>query len=62
VDWHHPTSPWEKQLKVTPSAGIVIATIFWVAEGLILVGIVSRGKTINSDLYILVLDRCYNSM
>jgi Transposase. len=49
VEWHHPTSPWKK-FKTTPSAGKGMATIFWDAEGLILVDILLCSQTINSDL------------
>jgi hypothetical protein len=35
MEWHHPTSPWRKKFKVTPSAGKVMATIFSDAEGVI---------------------------
>jgi hypothetical protein len=48
--------PLEEKFKVTPSAGKVMATIFWDTEGMILVGIVSCGQTINSNLYIQTLE------
>jgi hypothetical protein len=52
MEWHHPTSPWRKKFKVTPSAGKVMATIFSDAEGVILENIMPCRQTINSDLYI----------
>jgi hypothetical protein len=55
MEWHHPTSPRRKKFKVTPSAGKVMATVFWDAEGVILVDIMPRGQTITSDLYIQTL-------
>jgi len=55
LEWHHPTSWKKKKLKVTPSVGKVMATIFGDAEGLILVVIVLHGQTISSDLYIQTL-------
>jgi hypothetical protein len=51
VEWHHPTSPRKKKFMVTPSAGKVMATVFWDAEGVILVDIMPHGQIINSDLY-----------
>jgi hypothetical protein len=51
VEWHHPTSPWKKKFMVTPSAGKVMATAFWDAEGVILVDIMPHVQIINSDLY-----------
>jgi histone-lysine N-methyltransferase SETMAR len=36
VEWHHPTSP-RRKFMVIPSPGKVMATIFWDAEGVILV-------------------------
>jgi len=35
VDWHHPAS--QKKFKATLSAGKVMVTVFWDAEGVILV-------------------------
>jgi hypothetical protein len=36
VDWHHPSSQ-KKKFKATLLAGKVMATVFWDAEGVILV-------------------------
>lgn len=55
LEWHHPTSRKKKKFNVTPSVGKVMATIFWDAEGLILVVIVLYGQAISSDLYIQTL-------
>jgi hypothetical protein len=55
VEWHDPTSPSRKKFKITPSAGKVMATVFWDAERLILVDIMPHGQTLNSDLYIQAL-------
>jgi hypothetical protein len=35
VDWHHPASQ-KKKFKATLSPGKVMATVFWDAEGVIL--------------------------
>jgi hypothetical protein len=45
----------EKAFKATPSAEKVMATVFWDAEGVILVDIIPCGQTTNSDLYIRTL-------
>jgi len=52
VEWHHPQSPRKKKFKKTPSAGKVMITVFWDADGMILVDVMARGETINSDAYI----------
>jgi len=51
VKWHHPNTPQEN-FKATPSAGKVMATVVWEAEGVILVYIMPCGETINTHLYI----------
>jgi hypothetical protein len=52
--WHHPASPQKKFKEgwAVPSAGKVTATVFWDAEGMLLVDIAPRSQTFNSDLYI----------
>jgi histone-lysine N-methyltransferase SETMAR len=54
MEWRHPIYPRRKKFKVTPSAAKVMATVFY-AEGVILVQIMPRGQTINSNLYIQTL-------
>jgi hypothetical protein len=44
-----------EEVKVTPSAGTLMATVFWDADGVILVDIMPHGQTINSDLYVQTL-------
>jgi hypothetical protein len=48
MEWHHANSPKKKKFKAAPSAGKIMATIFWDPEGLLLVDIMPRGTTINS--------------
>jgi hypothetical protein len=48
VEWHHQTS--QKKCKATSSAGKVVATAFWDAEGVVL-----RELTITSDMNIRTL-------
>jgi histone-lysine N-methyltransferase SETMAR len=52
MEWHHPQSPRKRKFKTTPSAGKVMITLFWDIDDVILVDVMARGKTINSDAYI----------
>ena len=51
MEWHHPTSPRSKKFKSEQSAGKVIVNVFWDSVGVILVDFMSKGTTINSDVY-----------
>ena len=55
MDWHHPQLPRKKKFKTTPSAGKVMVTVFWDTDGVILVDVMARGETVNSDAYIKTL-------
>ncbi|KAJ4445990.1 hypothetical protein ANN_12676 [Periplaneta americana] len=48
MEWHHANSPKKYKFKSTPSAGNVMATVFFDSEGLLLVDIMPHGTTINS--------------
>jgi histone-lysine N-methyltransferase SETMAR len=37
MEWHHANSPQKKKFRAAPSAGKVMATVFWDMEGLLLV-------------------------
>ena len=52
VEGHHLQSPRKKKFKTTPSSGKVMITVFWDIDGIILVDVMARGKTVNSDVYI----------
>ena len=52
MEWRHPTSPRSKKFKSQQSAGKVMVIMFWDSVGVILVDLVSKGATINSDVYI----------
>ena len=52
MEWHHPTSPRLKKFKSQQSVGKVMVTVFWDSVGVILVDFMSKGATINSDVYI----------
>jgi hypothetical protein len=55
MEWRHPQSRRKNMFKTTSSAGKVIISIFWDTDGVILVDVVARGETINSDAYIKTL-------
>lgn len=45
----------EKQKSKSPSASKVMVTIFWKCEGVMLVDVITRRETINTDAYIRTL-------
>lgn len=57
MEWHHRNSPTQKKFKTVRSAGKVMATVFWDAEGVILVDFLEHGRTINSVLYVSTLKK-----
>ena len=57
MEWHHPLSPPRKKFKTSPSAGKVMITAFWDIDGVILVDVMTRGETINSEAYIKTLTK-----
>ena len=57
MEWHHPTSPCSKKFKSQQSAGKVMVAVFWYSVGVILVDFMSKGATINSDVYINTLKK-----
>jgi hypothetical protein len=52
MEWHHATSPRKKKFKAIPSAINIMATVFWDCEGAILIDVLPRVQTINSDVYV----------
>lgn len=57
MEWHHTNSPRKKKFKSAPSAGKVMASVFWDSEGVLLVDIMERGTTINSTAYVNTLKK-----
>ena len=49
--WMHHGSPPPKKAKSVPSAGKVMATVFWDAEGILLIDYLEKGKTITGVYY-----------
>ena len=52
MEWRHLTSPRLKKFKSQQSAVKLMMTVFWDSVGVILVDFMSKGATINSDVYI----------
>ena len=50
MEWRHPNSPRTKKFRAQKSAGKIMATVFWDSQGVILVDILLKGQTINSEV------------
>jgi len=57
MEWHHLHSPSKKKAKTVPSAAKVMGTVFWDAEGLILVEFLEPGQTITAACYVQTLHK-----
>ena len=55
--WVGPGSPRPKKLKTQPSAGKVMATVFWDAKGVIMLDFLSKRNTITGVYYANLLDQ-----
>ena len=55
MEWHHLDSPTKKKPKTVPSAKKIMGTVFWDAEGYILIDFLGPGKTINASDYVQTL-------
>jgi hypothetical protein len=55
MEWHHANSPRKKNFRAAPSAGKVMATVFWDMEGLLLMDLMPKATTINSEAYVATL-------
>ena len=51
IQWKHKGSPTPKKFKVLPSAGKVLLSVFWDAQGVIMVDYLQRGATITGLYY-----------
>ena len=49
--WKHLGSPPPKKAKTVPSAGKVMASVFWDADGILLIDYLQKGQTINGTYY-----------
>jgi len=57
AEWTAVDEPNPKQGKTQQSAGKVMASVFWDANGVIFIDYLQKGTTINSDYYCALLDR-----
>ena len=55
--WVGPGSPRPKKFKTQPSAGKVVATVFWDAQGVIMLDFLSKKSTITGAYYANSLDQ-----
>ena len=55
--WVGPGSPRPKKFKTQPSAGKVMATVFWDAQGLIMLDFLAKKSTITDAYYANLLDQ-----
>lgn len=55
--WKHKDSPTPTKFKVVPSAGKVMATVFWDMRGVLLVDFQEHGRTVTAASYCSLLDR-----
>jgi hypothetical protein len=51
MEWWHSGSPRPKKFWVQKPAGKVFASIFWDQDGIILIGYLPKGQTINTECY-----------
>lgn len=57
AEWTERDEPTPKRGKTQRSAGKVMASVFWDAHGIIFIDYLEKGRTINSDYYIALLER-----
>ncbi|KAF7235648.1 hypothetical protein EYD10_17547, partial [Varanus komodoensis] len=51
MQWHKKGADSPKKFKVTPSAGKIMATVFWDSKGILLIKYTKKGETINAASY-----------
>jgi len=57
MTWKHLTSPPMRKFKITMSAKKVMATVFWDAQGVLLVDFTPHGQTVNAARYCQTLNK-----
>ncbi|GFN90119.1 transposase [Plakobranchus ocellatus] len=55
MEYRHKTSPRPRKFKVVASAREVLFTVFWDMEGMVYMGFLEQGQTVNSERYISTL-------
>lgn len=61
-EWRHRGSPPPRKFRVQPSAGKIMATIFWDAEGILLIDYLERGQTITGQYYATLITQLRDSI
>lgn len=51
MQWKHKTSPPPKKFRTQPSAGKLMATVFWDCEGILLIDYMAHKTTITGEVY-----------
>lgn len=51
MSWKRPSSPPIKKFRVAPTAGKVMASVFWDSEGILLIDYLPKGQTITGPYY-----------
>ena len=62
MHWKHPDSPPPKKFRTQPSAGKIMATIFWDSSGVLLIDYMPHKTTINGPYYAALMDRLRESI
>ena len=62
MEWNHLDSPTKKKPKTMPLAKKIMGTVFWDAEGCILIEFLEHGKTINAAHYVQTLLKLRRSL
>lgn len=57
MQWHKKGTPPPKKFKVSQSAGKIMATVFWDAEGILLIDYKDKGVSITGGYYASILER-----
>lgn len=57
MQWHKKGTPPPKKFKVSPSAGKLMASVFWDSEGILLIDYKEKGVSITGEYYAALLER-----
>ena len=62
MQWKHPGSPPPKKFRTQPSAGKIMATIFWDAKGILMIDYMPPKTTMNGQYYANLMKELRNSI
>ena len=62
MQWRHVKSPPPRKFKMIPSMKKIVATVFWDAQGVLLVDFLPNGQTVNANRYIVTLKRLKHAL